>query len=315
MNAHARSFEDRAAVRESVPLLVGLFGSSGSGKTFSALRLAFGIQKVAGGDVGVIDTEARRALQYADLFPPYRHLQFDPPHGSLDYLAALRHFVDAGVRTIIVDSMSHEHEGEGGMLSYAAAELERMGGSDRVKMASFIKPKAARRQLINGILQLNANMIFCFRAKESVKPVKINGKTEIVNQGFVPIAGDEFLFEMTTCALLMPNANGVPTWASELPGESLMIKKAAQFRWLYEGERRPLDEDTGTRLAEWAKGGAPMTEAEIADLVESAKARAEAGTEALREFMGGLSYIEVNALKARKLGLGEVAKKADAARS
>ena len=39
MNAHARTFTAKPAIRESVPLLIGLFGCSGSGKTFSALRL------------------------------------------------------------------------------------------------------------------------------------------------------------------------------------------------------------------------------------------------------------------------------------
>ena len=39
MNAPVRTFEAKPAVRESVPLLVGLMGASGSGKTYSALRL------------------------------------------------------------------------------------------------------------------------------------------------------------------------------------------------------------------------------------------------------------------------------------
>ena len=51
MNAPARIFTARPAVRESVPLLIGLTGPSGGGKTFSALRLATGIQTVTGGDV------------------------------------------------------------------------------------------------------------------------------------------------------------------------------------------------------------------------------------------------------------------------
>ena len=51
MNAIPRTFEDRPATRDKVPLLVGLMGPSGSGKTFSALRLATGIQTVSGGDI------------------------------------------------------------------------------------------------------------------------------------------------------------------------------------------------------------------------------------------------------------------------
>jgi ABC-type sulfate/molybdate transport systems ATPase subunit len=49
MNKPVRKFEFVPAVRASVPLLVGLYGPSGGGKTFSALRLATGIQEVTGG--------------------------------------------------------------------------------------------------------------------------------------------------------------------------------------------------------------------------------------------------------------------------
>ncbi len=258
MTAHARTFEAKPAVRESVPLLVGLMGCSGSGKTYSALRLATGIQAVTGGDIFGIDTEARRMLHYADLFK-FRHVQFDPPHGSLDYLAAIEQCYAAGARIIVIDSMSHEHSGVGGMIEFQEAELDRLAGNDwakreRVKMLAWQKPKAARRKLIDRVLQINANFIFCFRAKETVKPVKVNGKTEIVPQGFMPIAGDEFLFEQTVNCLLLPKSNGVPTWQSEQVGERQMMKLPKQFETIF-ADQRPLDENTGRALAKWATGG------------------------------------------------------------
>lgn len=260
MNVHARTFEAKPAVRESVPVLVGLMGPSGGGKTVSALRLATGIQQITGGDIYGIDTEARRMLHHADAFK-FKHIQFDPPFGSLDYLAALQQCVKQGAKVIIVDSMSHEHEGPGGMIDFQERELDRMAGNDygkreRMKMLAWQKPKAARRELINGLLQLNANFIFCFRAKNTVKPVKINGKTEIVPQGFMPIAGDEFVFEMTVNCLLLPGAKGVPTWSSENVGERMMIKEARQFAKIFQ-ESKPLDESIGRQLAEWARGGEP----------------------------------------------------------
>lgn len=259
MNAHARQFQDAPAVREKVPLLIGLMGPSGGGKTFSALRLATGIQSVAGGDIYVVDTEARRALHYADRFK-FRHLPFDAPFGSLDYLAAIKHCVGKGAGTVVVDSMSHEHEGPGGLLDMHDKELDRMAGDDyskreRVKMLAWAKPKAARRQLINGLLQMNANFIFCFRAKDTAKPVKRNGKTEVESQGYMPIAGEEFVFEQTVNCLLLPRANGVPTWQTEQPGERIMMKLPEQFQPVF-ARPEPLSEDIGRRLAEWAKGDA-----------------------------------------------------------
>jgi hypothetical protein len=267
MNAPTRNFTAALAVREQVPLLIGLMGPSGGGKTFSALRLATGIQQVVGGDIFMIDTEARRGLHYADRFK-FRHVPFEAPFGADDYLAALRYCVGEGGKTIIVDSTSHEHEGPGGLIDTQDQEMRRLAGDDygtfraeRFNMLAWQKPKAARRRLLNGLLQLNANFIFCFRAKETSKPVKKqqdNGRDKIVIEpmGFMPIAGDEFVYEMTMNALLLPGAGGLPTWKSENRGERMMMKLPEQFRGLME-DPRPLDEKMGADLATWARGDHP----------------------------------------------------------
>lgn len=255
----ARAFEDAPAEREKTPILMGITAPSGGGKTYSALRVATGIVNVTGGEIFFIDTDNRRALQYADLFK-FRHVPFEPPHSSSAYVDALRYVVRRGAGCIIVDSMSHEHEGIGGMLEFHESELDRMAGDnagkrESMKMLAWGKPKAARRTLILEIQRLGVPAIFCFRAKEGVKPVRVNGKTEVVQQGFTPIAGDEFVFEMTLNALLMPGAKGVPTWLPENPGEKKMTKLPAQFEFL-EKITAPLDEKLGEGLARWSIGAA-----------------------------------------------------------
>jgi hypothetical protein len=249
-----RKFEDKPAVRERVPLLVGLVGASGSGKTYSALRLATGIQRVVGGDIGVIDTEARRALHYADTFK-FRHLEFGAPFGPLDYLAAIEHMAGK-VKTLIIDSMSHEHEGPGGVLEMHEQELDRIAGTDWAKreknnFTAWVKPKQQRRQLINRLLQLDLNIVFCFRAKEKLK-IKQGEKPKAL--GWMPIAGEEFVYEMTANCLLYPGSGGVPTWHPEEFGERQMIKLPAQFKSVFTREQ-PLSEDIGEALAKWAEGG------------------------------------------------------------
>lgn len=254
-----REFIASDAKREKVPLLVGLMGPSGGGKTFTALRLATGIQSVSGGDIYFIDTESRRALHYADKFK-FKHVPFEAPFGSLDYLAALQWAAKQGAGVIIVDSMSHEHEGPGGMVDLQDQILTRLAGDNygkrqAMQMLAWAEPKAKRRALINGILQLNCNFIFCFRAKNTSKPVKNpdTGKNEVIPQGFMPIAGDEFVFEQTLNALLLPGAGGVPTWHSDAVGERTMIKLPEQFSGLRQ-RSAPLDEKVGERLAKWAAG-------------------------------------------------------------
>ena len=253
MNQSSRVFLDKPAAREATPLLIALMGPSSGGKTFSALRLATGIQRVCGGDIGFVDTEARRALHYAEMFK-FRHIDFKAPFGPLDYLAAIQHFVNNGVKVVIVDSMSHEHDNIGGVLDQHDTI---MGGVESKSMIAWKKPKAERRQLINSVLQMNVNFIFCFRAKEKIKPVRNSqGKMEMVQQGWMPIAGEEFIYEQTLSCLLLPKSGGVPDWNPIEPGERMMVKLPEQFFSMFK-QPRPLDEATGQALAEWAKGGVP----------------------------------------------------------
>lgn len=265
MNAPMRKFTaedaDVARARGSVPLLIGLMGSSGSGKTFSALRLAEGIQSINGGDIYVVDTEQRRSLHYSDRFK-FKHVQFGEPFGALDYLAALRWCKSQGAGVIVIDSCSHEHDGPGGMLEQHDAELTRMAGQDygkreRMTMLAWQKPKQARRQLINAITtEIAMPVIFCFRSKNTTKPIKdpSDGKLKPIDMGFTPIAGDEWLFEMSLNALLLPGSRGVPTWNSDKPGERAMIKLPEQFLALAD-KPVPFSQAIGKRLAQWAAGG------------------------------------------------------------
>lgn len=252
-----RIFDDKPAVREQTPVFVGLVGPSGGGKTYSALRLASGIQSVTGGDIFGIDTEADRMKAYADKFK-FRHVPFGAPFSPLDYLAAIEHCVAKGAKTIVIDSMSHEHEGPGGLLEMHERE---MGGNFKKQMIAWAKPKAARRRLINAILQVKANFIFCFRAKEKMKIVQ--GK-DPVPLGFMAIGGEEWIYEMTVATLLLPNANGVPLWQSEQIGERLTIKLPEQFRSVFHGGEQ-LSEAHGAAMAQWAAGGAAR--APVDDLI------------------------------------------------
>jgi hypothetical protein len=85
--------------------------------------------------------------------------------------------------------------------------------------------------------------------------------------GFMPIAGEEFVFEQTLNALLLPGAGGVPSWSSEQVGERTMIKLPEQFASLrdYKG---PLDEKVGKKLALWAAGKARPGKQEQTDQPE-----------------------------------------------
>jgi len=262
----SRTFTDKPAVRERTPLLIGLTSPSGAGKTMSGLELATGIQRVDPGEIFVVDSEARRSLHYADKYK-FRHVAFGAPFGPPDYKAVIGYCIERGAKTIMVDSTSHEHEGPGGVLEWHEKELDRMAGQDfgkrnRMTMAAWTKPKAARRDLINFILQAPVNFIFCFRAKAKIKLKKGQDPIEM---GYQAISGDEWIFEMQLNCLLLPGAKGVPTWESDMPGEKACIKLPEQFRSLFASGPR-LSADVGEALATWAAGNEapkPKTAAEL----------------------------------------------------
>lgn len=284
-------FED--ASRDGTPLLIGLVGASGSGKTFSALRLAKGIQSVRGGKIVGIDTESKRMSHYADRFT-FRRLNFGAPFSSIRYLEALQAAVkEAEGGVVIVDSMSHEHEGEGGYLELHETELDRMAGNDykkreRMTFTAWIKPAGNRRKLINGLLQMNCAFIFCFRAKEKIKIVR---GAEPIPLGWQAIAGEEFSFEMTVRCLLNPNSNGVPDWRPEAFQFGVAKREVAHIPYLPDGKQ--LDEVAGENLARWARGDKPksttISDTELNNLKTAGKNAASKGIDALSAWKGSLT--------------------------
>jgi len=257
MNAAAREFQATPAVRKAVGLLISIVAPSSAGKTVSALRLAMGIQSVCGGEVDLIDTENGRALAYADRYK-FNHVPFDPPYSPDDYFEAIKFSVGRGAKTIIVDQASFEHEGAGGVLEWHEREIERLlklwrdSTRDKVQLAAWQAPKAARTHLINEIMRMNVNLIFTFRAKEKLKIIPGKPPKEL---GWQAISGDEWMYAMSLQFLLTPGSDGRPTWQSDLVSERALMKLPMQFRQMFNRESpAQLDEDAGRRLAEWAAG-------------------------------------------------------------
>jgi AAA domain len=276
------AFTFRPASRENVGLLIGLSGGTGSGKTYSAFRLAKGIA----GDrpFAVIDTEASRAKHYADAFR-FDHGDLKPPFRPSAYADAIHAADEAKYSVIVVDSMSHEWAGEDGILDWQEDELQRMAGDDykkreSCKMAAWIKPKTAHKQMVQRLLQVRAHLILCFRAEPKIEMVRgADGKMEIREKqsltglhGWIPICEKNLPYELTASFLLMADKPGVPQ----------PIKLQQQHRALFPLDE-PITEASGARLAAWAKGGAATVEAPPINWLTRIH---EAGTKAALQAVG-----------------------------
>jgi hypothetical protein len=255
------SFEFRPASRESIWLLVGFAGGTGSGKTYSAMRLAKGI--AGDREFAVIDTEAGRAKHYAakDRNRPrpgeflFQHLDFSPPFSPDRYVNAVLAAEKAGFPCVVIDSVSHEHAGDGGLLDMQEDELTRMAGTDWKKrensrMASWIKPKMEHKKFLSRLLQVRMHVIMCFRAEEKIEMVKVDGKMKVQPkasltgyQGWIPVCEKNLPFELTASFMFL----------AEKPGYPHPIKLQEQHKELFPLDKQ-ITEDSGRNLVLWATG-------------------------------------------------------------
>lgn len=259
----ARSFAAGVqSVRGEEPLLIGLIGPPGGGKTYSALRLATGFRRVRPGPVVLIDTEGGRSKKYSpgpgEPADPSRgtfdflRVDMSPPFRPHDFLAAIQAQLRLKPSAIIVDTLSDEHEGEGGFLEWHDEMEPKMGGNS---WAAWAVPKAARKRLISGLLQIKVPLLFTFRAREKTvtEPGKgKNGKDKITNIGWMPVAPLEIVHTLDLTCILPPRADGVPVWTSEKAGEDFIVKLPSFLAPLIQSGQ--LSEATGEALARWAKG-------------------------------------------------------------
>lgn len=249
------TFQFAPAKREMVSLLIALAGASGSGKTYSALRLARGMS--TNGKIAFIDTEARRGLHYASDFE-FIHADMRPPFSPDRFVEAIRAAEAAGADVVVIDSFSMEYDGEGGIIDWA----DRLAANGVKSPGNWKEPKLAHKKLMNALLQCRASIIFCLRADEKIEILRENGKTVVRPLGWMPICEKRFMFEMTASFTLTPDRPGIPHF--DLPH-----KLQSQHRPFFT-DKHPIDEESGRALAEWARGGTPSRAAAPAAAPSSA---------------------------------------------
>jgi hypothetical protein len=268
------AYEAIPATRREEPLLLGMVGPPGGGKTLSSLKVAKGIQSVRGGDIHLIDTEGGRSRKYNDQIP-FKIVEL-PGGRSNDFKDAILAQLPANPAAIIVDSMSDEHVA---YLEWHDEMVPKMGGNE---WAAWAKPAAARKQLINAILKIKTPLIFTFRARDKTKQ---EGK-KIINIGWQPVAPLEIVHTLDLTCILPPRADGVPVWKSDKIGEDFIIK-LPNYLAPFIGEGQAMSEEMGAAFARWAKGDDVDDQRD--DLMawdSKLQTAALMGVEALREVWG-----------------------------
>lgn len=176
----------RKAERKKAKLRLGISGSSGSGKTWSALEIATGM----GGKIGLIDTEAGRAELYGSDFE-YDVIRIDAPYSPDRYIEAIRFFEKAGYDILIIDSLSHAWVGDGGVLSI----VENAGGQFQ---NGWKKGTPKHNALVEAIVTSKIHILTTLRTKtEYVVEKNEAGKSAPRKVGLAPVQRDGLEYEFT----------------------------------------------------------------------------------------------------------------------
>ena len=306
-------FELVQAKKVAIPALIGLWGSSGSGKTYSAIVLARGLVG-KNGKIAVIDTENQRAKFYSELAGGWFHCDMQPPFTPERYTAEFKECEEQGADVIIVDSMSHCWQGEGGILEQVDAKPDSSG------LSKWRAPKMSHHRMTNKLLRSPIPVIFCIREKEGTKQIKNNGKTEIISLGPMPIAEKSFVYEMTIDLRMTKDGK------YDLE-KSKTIPAALRSVILADGK---VSEEMGNKIAQWAGSGVQIEpaaikakqEAVLADIEktiveesEDEKAgsiAASLGIDAYKKYLSGLTADKKEAVKNNHAKWSKTAREVDA---
>lgn len=237
-------FEFRKATKEKQKARIALMGPAGSGKTFTALKLA----KALGKRILVIDTERGSASKYAGDVASFDTTDL-PDHKPSTYRACLEAAGEHGFDVVIIDSLSHAWCGTDGALALVDKASKRMKGNS---FAAWKDVRPELNKLRDAILEYPAHVIATMRTKtEWLQEKDDRGRTKITRVGLAPVyeSGSEYEFDIVGELDLDGNMSVTKSRCSELQNAVI---------------HRP-DEKVGEAILDWLSDGAePIDRKQVA---------------------------------------------------
>ncbi len=231
------SFIIEKAKREGAKIVLGLAGTSGSGKTYTALQLAYGLAGNSAAAVGFLDTENRRGRLYANILPEeFLIADMVPPFSPDRYIEGIKAFEDKGVKVLVIDSVTHEWEGTGG--------CEEIATAGEPRLPRWNKAKLEHKKFMNVLLQSSMDIIVCIRAREKVD---MKNPQKIVSLGIQPVCEKNFMFEMTASVLMLDEGK-----------RQQVLKCPESLREIMGREQGYLTKEDGAALRQWIDGASPV---------------------------------------------------------
>lgn len=223
----------RKATRQKAKIRLGLSSVSGGGKTYSSILIAKGLA-TSMDKIALIDTENGSGDLYANL-GDYKVITLEAPYAPERYIEAITVCENAGMEVIIIDSITHEWDGKGGILEISNS----MTGNSYTNWAK-LTPR--HQSFIDKILQCKAHVITTVRRKQDYE-MTTNSQGKLVPQkvGLKEVTREGFEYELTVNLELDTNHNA--TTSKDRTG--LFVGKP---------DFKP-SEETGKLLLDWCENG------------------------------------------------------------
>ena len=239
----------QVAQKKKVKLKIGMSGASGFGKTYSALLMAFGVVKELYPDLPdedcwrkiiVIDTENESASLYADL-GPYNVINLTAPFEPERYIEAVDACVKAGMEVAVIDSITHEWDGQGGCLE--SADKVTQASPSKNSYTAWAKVTPRHQAFVQKILQSPLHVITTVRRKQDYEMVNDSmGKLKVQKVGTKEITRDGFEYELTL--------------NFEFTSDMHYVKASKDRTGLFMGKDEfIITSETGKQLIQWANSG------------------------------------------------------------
>lgn len=176
------------AERKQALIKLAIQGPSGSGKTYSSLLLAYGLVG-NWNHIVVIDTENNSSHLYSHL-GNYNVLSLSEPFSPERYIEAIEICEKAGMRAIIIDSISQEWEGSGGIIE----SHSNMAGNS---FTNWNRMTPRHNAFVQKMLQSPCHIIASIRSKQDYVLTDKNGKMVPEKVGLKGVTRDGMDYEFT----------------------------------------------------------------------------------------------------------------------
>jgi hypothetical protein len=142
------------------------------------------------GRIALIDTENGSASLYADQ-QDFDVIDLTPPYESRFFSAAIDAAVTGGYDVVVIDSLTHEWEGSGGILDRKTREERATPNANG--FAIWGKYKEEHRRFVAHLLQAPIHVIACMRAREE----HVQEGRKVTKVGLAPIQGENVSYEFS----------------------------------------------------------------------------------------------------------------------